>query len=321
MPQSLGSGERDGWVVAWNLRRTGRYALVNGPGGVRPLRAENRRAIWIRLVNTGTYTQLMPKAPRSSSESTSSGPTPNLGGPAEDEWEVVDVLSGKLRRQIDFQGQRYLDIGCGNGAFTLRLGSGFDEVHGVDVEQERLADFERKIRQNRATNVTAHLMSAEALDFPDDYFDVVTAIETIEHIPDLDSALDEIFRVLKPGGLFGITAPNRLFPFETHGIWWKGEERGGRVPLLPYVPPLHDRLALARVFTNRSLKRLLEPRGFTRIGLDYAYPTLERGHRFGRWASSLKGRMRKLEESKMRCFGVSIVTTYQKTPSAVPLNG
>jgi SAM-dependent methyltransferase len=237
---------------------------------------------------------------------------PNLGGPAEDAWEVVEVLSGKLARQIDFSGERYLDVGCGNGSFTLGLGKNFAEINGIDVEEDRLADFEQKIAERGITNTTIQRMSAEAMDFPDNHFDVITAIEVIEHIPDLESALDEIDRVLKPGGFFGITCPNRLFPFETHGIWWRGKEKGGRFPLLPYIPPLHNRLSLARVFTAGDLQRLLLPRGFERLDLDYAYPTFERGNRLGRIAKPLKGLMRTLEDSPLKRFGVSIVTSYRK---------
>jgi SAM-dependent methyltransferase len=237
---------------------------------------------------------------------------PNLGGPAEDTWQVVQVLSGKLAEQINFRGERYLDVGCGNGAFTIGLGREFSEVCGIDVEEARLAEFHQKVEDRDLRNYTVLSMSAEMMDFPDNYFDVITAIEVIEHIPSLGAALDEIHRVLKPGGIFGITCPNRLFPFETHGIWWRGEEKNGRYPLLPYIAPLHNRFALARVFTANDLQRLLLPRGFRRLGLDYAYPTFERGNRLGRLARPLKGLMRTLEDSSLRRFGVSIVTSYQK---------
>jgi SAM-dependent methyltransferase len=189
-------------------------------------------------------------------------------------------------------------------------------VFGIDVESERLADFRRKIQARGLKNYTVMSMSAEKMDFPDNYFDVVTAIEVIEHIPNLGVALDEIHRVLKPGGIFGITCPNRLFPFETHGIWWRGEEKNGRYPLLPYIPPLHRRLALARVFTANDPQHLLLPRGFRRLDLDYAYPTFERGNQLGRIARPLRGLMRTLEQTRLRRFDVSLVASYQKSPAS-----
>jgi hypothetical protein len=66
------------------------------------------------------------------------------------------------------------------------------------------------------------------------------------------------------------------------------------------------------VFTANDLQRLLLPRGFSRLGVDYAYPTFERGNRLGRLARPLKRLMRTLEYSPLRRFGVSIVTAYQK---------
>ena len=61
-------------------------------------------------------------------------------------------------------------------------------------------------------------MSSCKMDFPNEYFDAILTIEAIEHIPNLISAISEFYRVLKKGGELIITCPNRLFPFENHGI-------------------------------------------------------------------------------------------------------
>lgn len=235
---------------------------------------------------------------------------PTLGGPAEEGMQVVEVLSEKLLRLTYFRGESYLDIGCGNGTFTLLLGTGFARTIGIDVEPSRLRTFAKKIENHG--HIFVLQMSAEDLGFPDESFDVITAIEVIEHIPDLAKALREVKRVLKRGGMFCITCPNRLFPFETHGVFWQGREVAGRFPLLPYIPWLHRQLALARVFTLCELDGLLFPLGFSRVGVDFAFPTFERGSRLGRLVRPFRRFVRLLEHTPLKIVGVSIVAAYRK---------
>jgi SAM-dependent methyltransferase len=237
---------------------------------------------------------------------------PALGGPAQENSLVVKLLSEKLRGLTSFQGENYLDIGCGNGAFTLLLGEGFIRTFGIDVEPLRLQTFLQKARFGESHLLVAQ-MSAEELGFPAEHFDVITAIEVIEHIADLSKALSEVKRVLKPGGVVCITCPNRLFPFETHGIRWREKEIVGRFPLLPYIPWLHSRLALARVFTLHELDGLLTPLGFRRCGVDFAFPTLERGSRLGRAMRPFRGFLRFLERTPLKILGVSTVACYEKS--------
>jgi SAM-dependent methyltransferase len=225
---------------------------------------------------------------------------------------VVKVLGEKLLNLVPFQGEDYLDVGCGNGAFTLLLGKEFTRIFGIDVESSRLQIFLQKAK-SRNDHVFVVQMSAEEMGFPKENFDIITAIEVIEHIPNLTKALLEIKRLLKPGGTLCITCPNRLFPFETHGIKWQGKEIAGRFPLLPYIPWLHAKFALARVFTLHELDNLLLPMDFERIGVDFAFPTFERGSCLGRAMRPFRNLMRFLERTPLKVFGVSIVACYQKT--------
>ena len=135
---------------------------------------------------------------------------PILGGPAQEGMLVIDVLSQKLMGLVEFYGEAYLDVGCGNGAFTVGLGNKFNRVVGIDVESNRLIDFSRN---RRAYRVLVCQMSAEEMGFADETFDLISAIEVLEHIPNLSKAIFEIHRVLKSGGYFCITCPNQWFPF------------------------------------------------------------------------------------------------------------
>lgn len=225
--------------------------------------------------------------------------------------KTVSVLTGRLRELSAFQGNRLLDVGCGDGSFTIALSDRFDEVHGIDVQEPGLERFRERVRTNSKFSV--HSMSAETLSFPANHFDTVVSIETIEHIPDLVAAVAEISRVVRPGGEVLLTCPNRWFPFETHGIRWRGKSRYGRFPLITYVPFLHDRFSLARVFTVRRLKKLFIPHGFVLTGIRYAWPTFEHGgNPLQAMFRPLFGLMRTMEGSPLRMFGTSIVIRFEK---------
>ena len=223
---------------------------------------------------------------------------------------TLDVITGKLKRQGKFSGERLLDVGCGDGAFTMMLGENFREVYGIDVQEIYLEHFRESVSA-RSKYCVAN-MSASAMTFPNGYFDTIVTIETLEHVANLEDAALEICRVLRPGGELLITVPNRWFPFENHGMRL-GKWSCGRVPLLTYWPWLHRRLALARVFTVRDLDSLFVKGGLTRAAVDYAWPTFEHGgNPFQRYLKPLFGLMRTMEDSPFRMFGSSVVVKYSK---------
>ncbi|MEP6698425.1 MAG: class I SAM-dependent methyltransferase [Verrucomicrobiota bacterium] len=221
------------------------------------------------------------------------------------------MIINKLKNLGNFAGNRLLDVGCGDGSFTRILGQNFDEIHGIDVQESYLTEFRSITKDDHRFSVSN--MSASAMNFPDNYFDTIVTIETLEHVPDLAGAASEISRVLKRGGELLITVPNRWFPFENHGMKIASRNVGSRIPLLPYFPWLHRRLALARVFTAGDLDMLFVNNGLTRAGLDYAWPTFEHGgNRFQRYLKPLFGLMRRLEKSPFRFFGSSVIVKYIK---------
>lgn len=212
------------------------------------------------------------------------------------------------------RGQAVVDIGCGNGSYTERLADGFARVTGVEVERARLEDFRARIAARPdADRFDLRLESAEALSDADATYDAVVAIETLEHVVDAETAVAEAFRVLRPGGAFYITVPNRGFPFETHSFMVRGRERRSKwYPFVPWGKPLHRRISTARSYRPRDLRALLDPAGFKEVGTTFMMPPLER------WGPGrhLRGAVGALESTPLRHLGVSVVAVYVKpTPT------
>ena len=225
--------------------------------------------------------------------------------------KTLALITGKLLRLGKFSGERLLDVGCGDGAFTRVLAAGFREIHGIDVQDSFLENFRKAVAEDRRFHVAN--MSASAMTFPDAHFDSIVSIETLEHVPDLSAAAAEMCRVLRPGGELLITVPNRWFPFENHGMRIGSREHHGRIPLLTYLPWLHRRISLARVFKAGDLDQLFVKRGLQREACDYAWPTFEHGgNRFQPLLKPLFGVMRKMEGSPFKMFGSSVIVHYVK---------
>ena len=157
-----------------------------------------------------------------------------------------------INRYAPLAGKRILDVGCGLGMYVRAFHRFSDEVYGVDIDPEKIAEARREL-----PNV--YVASAEALPFPDGFFDVVLSHEVLEHLGDDRKGVEEASRVLKPGGRLVVFAPNRLWLFETHGIYWQGEYRFGNFPLVNWLPDRwRNKLAPhVRAYTRKSLRALL----------------------------------------------------------------
>lgn len=103
-------------------------------------------------------------------------------------------------------GMRLLDAGCGPGSITLGLARAVapGEVVGIDIEPAVIERARTLAAEQRMTNVRFETASVSALPFSDGSLDAVFAHTLLEHIPDGVSALRELWRVLKPGGLLGV---------------------------------------------------------------------------------------------------------------------
>ncbi|MET0754061.1 MAG: class I SAM-dependent methyltransferase [Pyrinomonadaceae bacterium] len=99
----------------------------------------------------------------------------------------------------EIQNPKILDVGCGTGA-NLEMLASFGKAEGVDVSDDALEFCKQK-------GLKAHKGLAEQLPFEDESFDLVTALDVVEHLDDDVSGLKEMNRVLKPGGRTLIFVP------------------------------------------------------------------------------------------------------------------
>ena len=167
--------------------------------------------------------------------------------------------------------RRVLDAGCGGGDYLDRLtAAGFNAV-GVEYLPDKVAG-------THAARIVRG--SIESLPFPQGTFDAVLLNEVLEHVPDDRRGLGEIARVLAPGALLICFSPNRLFPFETHGVMRRpmGPPALVMVPGIPYVPQcVGSRLwrYWARNYWPWELRRLIRRAGFRIRDTSYLWLTFE----------------------------------------------
>jgi SAM-dependent methyltransferase len=184
------------------------------------------------------------------------------------------------------RGARLLDLGCGDGEFTMRVAQrvGAGEVHGVEF-------IEPVAELARARGVTVSQSSlGERLPYEDGSFDAIHSNQVIEHLPFTDHFLREIRRLLAPGG-YAVVSTNNLASWHnvvSLALGWQPMPNhvsdeiivGNPANFVEGAPGAVGQNHL-RVFTGRALAALAEFHGL-KVELARTagyYPLLERGTR------------------------------------------
>jgi len=196
---------------------------------------------------------------------------------------------------------RVLENGCGVGMYVEKLSGFGGTVIGLEYDSQRALD---------ARGRSPHIINAaaEALPLPASTFDLILSHEVLEHVQDDRAAVREMMRVLKPGGRIALFCPNRGYPFETHGIYWRGHYKFGNIPFVNYLPRRwRDRLAPhVRVYSRRDLEKLfwdLPVRFIERTVIFGAYDNII--VRFGTLGRFLRALLQWLEKTPLRGLGLS----------------
>ncbi|MBL8063220.1 MAG: class I SAM-dependent methyltransferase [Anaerolineales bacterium] len=163
----------------------------------------------------------------------------------------------RLEMIIEFAGERItgrvLENGCGVGMYVEKLAALGADVTGLEYDLERA--HEARVNSEKIINA-----AGEFLPLPSLTFDLILSHEVIEHVQDDRFAISEMIRVLKVGGRAVIFCPNRGYPVETHGVFWKGKYYFGNKPFVNYLPRAwRDKLAPhVRVYSRRDLQNLFD---------------------------------------------------------------
>ena len=204
---------------------------------------------------------------------------------------------------------RTLENGCGIGLYLEHLRSSSGEVIGLEFDLDRA---------RQAKESSRHILggSGEHLPFPENSFDLILSNEVIEHVQDDRQAVREMVRVLKKGGRLVLFCPNRWYPFETHGIYWRGKYRFGNKLFVNYLPTgIRNQLAPhVRAYSRRALEAIFEDlpvEYITRKVIFGGYDNIiHRLPRLGRWIRSF---LYSLEKTPFQALGLSHFWVVEKT--------
>ncbi len=206
-------------------------------------------------------------------------------------------------------GRRILDTGCGLGMYVRAFRQFSGEVYGIDVDPDKIAEASRELPN-------LQVAPAEQLPFEDGFFDVVLSHEVWEHVNDDRAAAREAVRVLRPGGRLVVFVPNRLWLFETHGVYWRGVYHFGNIPLVNWLPDaLRNQLAPhVRAYTGKQLRALLEGLPVRAVVHTQIFPgydnIVKRRPAVGR---ILRALTYTVEHTPLRVFGLSHLLVVEKT--------
>jgi SAM-dependent methyltransferase len=219
-----------------------------------------------------------------------------------------------IRRYVPLEDRTILDVGCGVGMYVRAFRRFSRDVHGVDIDEEKVMQASLELPNIRVA-------PAEELPYPSESFDVVLLHEVIEHVTDDRQAFAEAVRVLRggerqAGGSLVVFAPNRLYPFETHGAYWGGRYHFGNVPLVNYLPGTwRDRFCPhVRAYTRRDLRRLLADLPIQVVVHTQIYPGYDKiVHRRPGLGWVLRRVTYLLEHTPLRALGLSHFLVVKKT--------
>jgi len=214
---------------------------------------------------------------------------------------ILSAAQGYLDGQM-------LENGCGVGTYLEHLIPYVGSVVGLEYDPERAHQA-----QARAPRVV--VAAGEELPFSGLIFNVILSHEVLEHVKDDRRSIEEMVRVLKPGGMILLFVPNRGYPFETHGVYWHGRYYFGNIPLINYLPSRwRNQLAPhVRVYSSNDIKNLVSALPVKVLQQQIIFGAYDNIIiRFPNLGRILKTLLQWMEHTPLKVFGLSHFWVIQK---------
>lgn len=201
-----------------------------------------------------------------------------------------------------------LEDGCGVGMYMRQFLRFSPNVYGLEYDIERAND---------ATQISPLVINGagEHLPYPANSFDLLLSHEVLEHVQNDMQSASEIIRVLKPGGRAVIFVPNRGYPFETHGIYWKGKYYFGNKLFVNYLPRTwRDKLAPhVKVYSGYEIKALFKDQPCKVIEHSVIFGAYDNIiARFGGLGKFMRAALQALESTPLSVLGLSHYLVIEK---------
>ncbi len=142
--------------------------------------------------------------------------------------------------KIDVRNAKVLEVGCGTGHFSIELARAGASVVAVDIGSETIRRVKDRAKE-KGINLSAIVEDAQQASFADNTFDLILCRNVIEHVEQPGQLMNEMARILKPGGSIQLTAPNR------YSISQLFRDEHYRLPLVAILPRKLAALVVCRI--------------------------------------------------------------------------